>query len=87
MGVFEINKKIVSEADEEDLFKNDSYEQHWGDRIAKFNSEKRERDEIEIGLLRPKKVKGEGKATTSRRGCRKNIDRTPQCLFNSYNKN
>lgn len=70
LGGFEPKKETTAVSTEEDSFKDDNYEQHWGDRIAKFNAEKRKREEADVGPSRVKKSKGKGKgkAPNTRRG-------------------
>ncbi|KAG2201220.1 hypothetical protein INT47_013031 [Mucor saturninus] len=68
LGGFDPENKSAAVNVEDDSFKDDNYEQHWGDRIIKFNEEKRKREEAEVGHSKVKKAKGKGKASNTRRG-------------------
>ncbi|KAG2199399.1 hypothetical protein INT47_001581 [Mucor saturninus] len=46
----------------------DNYEQHCGDRITKFNEEKRKREDADVGRRKVKEAKGKGKSSDTRRG-------------------
>ncbi|KAG2199400.1 hypothetical protein INT47_001582 [Mucor saturninus] len=68
LGGFDPESKSATVNVEDDSFKDDNYEQHWGDRITKFNEEKRKREETDVGRPKVKKAKGKGKSSNTRRG-------------------
>ncbi|KAI7878107.1 uncharacterized protein EV154DRAFT_555515 [Mucor mucedo] len=68
LGGFDPEYKPATVSVEDDSFKDDNYEQHWGDRIKEFNEEKRKREETDVGRPNVKKAKGKGKPLDTRRG-------------------
>lgn len=67
LGGFETKKEVAVNNVEGDPFKDENYEEYWGERIAKFTADKRKLEEIEHKMPRSKRVKGKGKATQSKK--------------------
>ncbi|KAI7892407.1 uncharacterized protein EV154DRAFT_505028 [Mucor mucedo] len=63
LGGFDPDNKPETVNAEDDSFKDENYEQHWGDRIKEFNEEKRKREETDVGRSNVKKAKGKGKSS------------------------
>lgn len=65
LGGFKPKKEVVVDNVEEDPFKDENYEEHWGDRITKFKAEKRKSEGVERKMPRSKKAKGKATAIKS----------------------